>query len=177
MIDGENPTPEIHRRLQRFDFADIADRVSYFQADEAIFIDLAKAEETLLLLAGSMVDLIVIDSQRALVVRRRERDEAVRPFYAMLRRVANATRRRSSSCITTEERRLQRVCDLNASVDCRLHLVREDDGALTLHHEKLRSGPEQPPITYRLHVVDGLFAFELERSRTREGEVLERRDG
>ncbi len=62
--------------------------------------------------------------------------------------------------------------DLNAAVDSRMHLVRDDDGLITLTHEKLRSDLPQEPLCYRLHLEDGRFAFALEEVRTLRGDVL-----
>lgn len=174
IIDAENPTGETHRRLERMGFAEVSSRVSYWQAEDAIFTDLVAAEELLCRhVEAGRADLLVIDSQRACWPGDENEATEVRPFYAMLRRVANAT----AACILVvhhdnKSGGYSGSGDLNNAVDSRLHLVRDEDGSITLFHEKLRSDVEQPPVRYRVHLEDGLYAFTLETVRTLRGDVL-----
>jgi hypothetical protein len=176
VIDGENPTSEVHRRLSRLDFKSVADKISYWQAQDAIFGDLAKAEEMLCQhVAAHRAGLVVLDSQRALWYGEENEAGAVRQFLAMLRRVANTT---AATILDlhhdAKHGGYSGSTDLNAGVDSRLHLIRnEDDGSVMLRHEKLRSDVEQPPLRYHLHLEDGLYAFTLEQVHTDQGRVLE----
>jgi hypothetical protein len=175
VIDGENPTNEVHRRLSRLAFAGVADRLSYWQADEAIFGDLAKAEELLCAhVEAHRAGLVVLDSQRALWYGEENEASAVRPFLAMLRRVANAT---AASVLDlhhdAKHGGFSGSSDFNAGVDSRLHLIRAEDGSVELRHEKLRSDVEQPPLRYRLHLEGGLYSFTLEQARTSRDDVLD----
>jgi hypothetical protein len=163
VIDGENPTNEIHRRLERLAYRPVADRVRYWQAEDAIFADLVKAEELLCEhLTNPVADLLVLDSQRALWYGEENEAQAVRPFLSMLRRAANAT---GAAILTLHHDnrggRYSGSSDLNAGIDSRLHLVRDDDGSITLSHEKLRSDVPQPPLRYRLGLDAGLYTFTL----------------
>ena len=54
VMDGENPTNEIHRRLARLGFAAVADELAYWQCQDALFGDLAQAEELLTKYGGSL---------------------------------------------------------------------------------------------------------------------------
>jgi hypothetical protein len=164
VVDGENPDAELHRRLHRLGYAAVADRVAFWQAEDAIFSDDLDTAETVL---REMIDepsagLMVLDSQRALWYGAENEAEAVRPFYAMLRRVARATG--AAIVVLHHDNKAggySGSTDLNAGVDSRLHLVREDDGRTTLKHEKCRAAPEQPPLAYRLHLEGDRYAFEL----------------
>jgi AAA domain-containing protein len=103
IVDGENPTPEIHRRLERLAYQGLGDHVSYFQASEAIFGDLDEAEDMLrVLVEEAIADLVVLDSQRARSgtakrTRRRPCGRSCRCFDESRTRQA----RRCCSCITT----------------------------------------------------------------------------
>jgi hypothetical protein len=164
VIDGENPTNEIHRRLERLDYRPVAERVRYWQAEEAIFTDLTTAETLLCehLTSGVPADLLVLDSQRALWYGEENEASAVRPFYAMQRRVVNQT---GAAILNLHHDnrggKYSGSSDLNAAVDSRLHLTREEDGTITLTHEKLRSDVAQRPLRYRLGLEDGRYTFQL----------------
>lgn len=101
VVDGENPAAEIHRRLSRFEFREVTDRIAYWCADEAVIT--ADDGEVLLSerIRATGAGFCVLDSQRALWHGEENEVQAVRPFYAMLRRVAASTSARSSSCTTT----------------------------------------------------------------------------
>jgi hypothetical protein len=168
VIDGENPLGEIHRRLDRLEYQSVTERVRYFVADDAIFTDHAQTELLLTGLADAQrADLIVLDSQRALWPGEENEAIAVRRFYAMLRRVAYQTG--AAVLVLHHDRRAggySGSSDLNAGVDSRLHLIRDEDGRVTLKHEKLRSDVEQPPVSYRLHLEDERYAFTIEEAGT-----------
>jgi hypothetical protein len=172
VIDGENPDAEVHRRLERFCVAPVAGRIFYWQATTAIFDDLDAAEEALCAHTGMMADLILLDSQRALWPGDENDAAAVRQLYMMLRRVASTT-----ACAILVLHHDNKAggysgsSDLNANVDSRLHLVRDEDGSVVLAHEKLRSDTPQEPVRYRLDLIDGVYAFTLEQLRTVRGEV------
>ncbi len=175
IFDAENPTGETHRRLERMDYAHVSNRIAYWQADDAIFgPDLAASQELLCRhVEAGRADLLVIDSQRACWPGDEKEATEVRPFYAMLRRVANAT-----ACAVlvihhdNKSGGYSGSSDLNAGVDSRLQLIRDEDGLITLKHEKIRSDVEQPPLCYRLHLENGLYAFTLEADGTDRGKVL-----
>jgi hypothetical protein len=175
ILDGENPLSEVHRRLERLDYGPVADRVRYLRAEDAVLDDPERAEETLCAhIQDALAELVVLDSQRALWPGEESEAGPVRKFYSMLRRVANATS--ASILVLHHDNRSGSYSgsgDLNASVDSRMHLVRDDDGSITLTHEKLRSDIPQEPIRYRLHLEDGRYAFAVEQVRTVRGDVLE----
>lgn len=178
VIDGENGIAELHRRLERLDYRSIAGHVHYWQASDAIFDDLDEAEEMLCTQAEQAIaDLLILDSQRALWYGLENDVEAVRPFYSMLRRVATATG--VAVLVLHHDNRsgsFSGSSDLNAAVDSRLHLTRNETGLITLTHEKLRSDIEQPPVNYRLHLEGGQFTFSLQRVRTERDDILEALD-
>jgi biotin operon repressor len=164
VIDGENPRSEIHRRLERLDYREVADKVAYFPADDVILGDLAQAE---LLLAGLIeqhrADGVVLDSQRALWPGEENEANAVRRLYAMLGRVANQTA--CAILVLHHDRRAggySGSSDLNAAVDSRLHLIAQADGTVELRHEKLRSDVARPPVRYRLHLEHDRYALAVE---------------
>jgi hypothetical protein len=175
VIDGENPTSELHRRLDRLDYRRIADRVRLLQADDAIFDQPDQAEQTLIAhITDSLAEICVLDSQRALWPGEENEAGPVRRFYTMLRRVANTTA--AAVLVLHHDNRAGAYSgssDLNAGVDSRLHLVRDEAGSVTLKHEKLRSDIPQEPIRYRLHLEHGAYAFELEQARSLGSDVLD----
>jgi hypothetical protein len=174
IIDGENGTAELHRRLERLDYAAVADRVRYLQADDAIFDQPDQAEQTLIAhINDQLAEVCILDSQRALWPGEENEAGPVRRFYSMLRRVANATA--ATILIVHHDNKsggYSGSTDLNAGVDSRLHLTRDDSGAITLTHEKCRSAIESVPTTYRLSLEDGRYAFTVEQARTPRSDVF-----
>jgi hypothetical protein len=175
IIDGENATAEVHRRLERLDYAAVADRVRFLKADDAIFDQPDQAEQTLIAhITDQLAELCVLDSQRALWPGEENEAGPVRRFYSMLRRVANATG--ATIIVLHHDNKsggYSGSTDLNAGVDSRLHLTRDDTGTITLTHEKCRAALEQEPITYRLGLEDGRYAFTLEDARSLSDDLLD----
>jgi hypothetical protein len=151
-LDGENPTPIIHRRLFQLGFSSkdtVA--VAFGQVRDAIFNDLDDAEQELIeLITASASELVLLDSQRALWPGDEREAGEVRAFYSMLRRVAEATG--AAIVVVHHDNKAggySGSTDLNASVDIRLHIDRPRktdkpaDPARMLACEKTRNG--HPP--------------------------------
>lgn len=162
IIDGENPGDEIARRLHAFEWDAVAAQLDYIRAT-ASFLDLPDAEAALTE-AINGVRLAIIDSQRACWPGDEREAQEVRALYTMLARVAEHTR--AAILVLHHDRRTgdySGSSDLNAAIGARLHLRRDktNDDYVILAHEKSRSGPRQPAVTYALHRVDQRFAFQI----------------
>jgi hypothetical protein len=163
IFDGENPLPEIARRLHRLGFTlTTHDRLTYVRASEPILTGELDQLRELILELGPL--LVILDSQRALWDGDEREANEVRALYRRLQAIAEQT-----SCailLIHHDRRTggySGTSDVNNAVDTRLWLERPDPEQLerVLHHAKARSSLELPKASYTftLDPTLGLYTF------------------
>lgn len=172
VIDAENPARLIHRRLAGFELTlPETKRLRYLRADAPALGSVDEAEDYLVdQIEQSGAVLVVLDSQRGLWGGDEKEQAEVRPWYMMLRRVAERTD--VVILVIHHDNRAGNYSgssDLNASVDTRLHLRRPKDydesvpdtGERLLVHAKARATAEQPAVSLVIDWSDGRFSIKL----------------
>ena len=163
LLDAENPQSTLHARLHQLGFvSDNADGLTILRASAPILATDSVEDYLTATISAYDAGLVILDSQRGLWGLDENEQGIVRPFFSMLRRVAERT---GAAVLMIHHDNKQGgysgSTDLDASVDTRLQLTEvspagaDSPRTLCLEHRKARASERRRDIDYTLTAAGG----------------------